>query len=111
MTMILRAKTRLSKTKDAEGRTVDGYPKVQVFKAYGRQWAALQDVYDDLIMLQSRPEAAVIRGELTDLGAGAEYVHRRANQDPKTLKRPPGRGLPWTWTGSKSPKSCAALKG
>lgn len=86
MTMILRAKTRLSKTKDAEGRTVDGYPKVQVFKAYGRQWAALQDVYDDLIMLQSRPEAAVIRGELTDLGAGAEYVQRRANQDPKHFR-------------------------
>ena len=83
MSMILQSTQPLTKTKDAQGRTVRGYPNADLFRAHPRRWDCLDDVHKDLLWLQSQKNGAVIRGQLTELGRSSYVVRRRAHQDPK----------------------------
>ena len=92
MTMMLQADRPLTKTKSATGETLSGYPNVSKFIAHPRTWESIHDVHKDLQGLQTRPNAAIIRGELTELGREADLVQRRAHQDPKHFV---GVDRPW----------------
>jgi hypothetical protein len=83
MSVVIKAKRPLTKRKSAAGETLEGYPLVRKFEPVERGWQSLADLHRDMQYLQRRPNAAVVRGALTDLGREQDLVERRAHQDPK----------------------------
>ena len=82
MAVILKAEQPLRKIKDSTGATVQGYPRVRLFKAHTRTWQHLDDLHRDLLALQHRPGCALVRGTLTAAGTAAGLVRRVCNQEP-----------------------------